>query len=71
MRYYVAKGPINALGYKWDIAYYKMRSNREADIIRIKDGTISVDHIFHLNPMYVSKYCKEITKEDWNSVLEI
>jgi hypothetical protein len=69
MRYYVAKGPIDALGYKWDVSYYKMRSDREADIIRIKDDIITVNHNPYLNPIYVSKYCEEITKEAYESIL--
>lgn len=69
MRYYVAKGPIDVLGYKWDISYYKMRSDREADIIRIKDDIVTVNHVNYLNPIYVSKYCKEITQEEYESIL--
>ena len=71
MRYYVVKWPIDALGYKWDVSYYKMRSDIEADVIMVKDDIITVNHIFYLNPIYVSKYCKEITKEEYESMLEL
>ena len=69
MKYYVAKGPIKELGYEWEISFYKMEPNGVADVIRIKDDVITIDHIIHLNFWYVKKHCKEITKEEYESMI--
>ena len=72
MKYYVSKGPHPNLGHTWDLSYYKMSSDRESEVIRIHlNGSITCDRLLFLNPLYVARYCKEITKEEYESILEL
>lgn len=71
MKYYVAKGPIPNLGYKWYLSYYKT-SSIDVEVTRFySNGHIVKTTFGNLNPIFISKYCKEITKEEYESMLEL
>ena len=72
MRYYVAKGPIENAGYTWDLSLYKVDVHMSAEAIRFySDGTIVKDIIKHFSFYFISKHCKQISKEEYESMLEI
>lgn len=71
MKYYVAEGPLKEFGYKWLVSYYKIKTNGFANILRIwPNGNITKIDIFVCSD-FLEKYCKEITEEEYNLILEL
>lgn len=72
MRYYIAEGPLERYGYQWIYSYYKVYPDRHAKATRFySDGRIINDDIRRLNAAFVEEHCKEITKEEYESMLEL
>lgn len=72
MKYYIAKGPLRRFGYEWKYSYYKVYPDHHAEATRFySDGSIVNDIIQRLNSEFVSHYCKEITEEEYESILEL
>ena len=72
MRYFVAKGPIYKVGYRWNYSYYKMHPDRRTEATRFySDGRIVNDIIKKFNNYFIVHNCKEITKEEYESMLEL
>lgn len=72
MKYYKAKGPIPNADYKWNISYYKMHPGGYAEAIRIwQDGSISKSTINKFSKYFINLHCREITREKYESILEI
>lgn len=70
MRYYVAKGPINDIGYTWDLSLYKVDIQIRAEVIRFyPDDTINKEVIQHINPFFIKTYCQEISQEEYEQTL--
>lgn len=71
MYYFVSKPSIR-LDYDWKVSYYKVDSENNADAIRIyPDGSIKISHIKDINRFFLRANCRLITKEEYESVLEI
>ena len=71
MKYYIAEGPLKEFNSKWLVSYYKINTTGFANIIRIwPNGTITKDD-WYVNPAFLEKYCKEITEEEYNLMLEL
>ena len=72
MKYYIAKGPLKRFGYKWIYSYYKMCPGNYTEVVRFySNGRIVNNTIGSLNPDFISHYCKEITEEEYESILEL
>lgn len=72
MKYYISKGPLRRFGYEWTYSYYKVDSYNRAEVIRFySDGSVVNDTIRSLNDIFISHYCKEITEEEYESILEL
>lgn len=72
MRYYIAKGPIEKFGHEWIYSYYKVHPDNRAEVVRFhSDGRVVNDTIRHLNYLFVIRFCKEITEEEYESMLEL
>jgi hypothetical protein len=70
MRYYVTKGPMDEFGCTWDLSLYKVNMHLCAEVIRFyPDDTITKKVIQHVNFFFIDKYCKEITQEEYESIL--
>ena len=70
MRYYIAEGPIKSLGYEWTYSYYKVYHDYHAEVTRFySDGRIVNNTVWRLHSAFVENNCKEITKEEYESIL--
>jgi hypothetical protein len=72
MKYYIAKGPIEKFKHEWAYSYYKVYPDRSAEATRFySDGKIVNDTIRCFNVIFISNHCKEITEEEYESMLEL
>ena len=72
MRYYIAEGPIERMGYEWTYSYYKVFPDHHAEATRFyPDGRIVNDIIQRLSTTFIKHNCKEITKEKYESIFEL
>ena len=72
MRYFIAKGPLIRFGFEWIYSYYKVHPDNHAEVVRFhSDGRVVNDTIRDLNEHFVRRFCKEITKKEYESILEL
>lgn len=72
MNYYVAKGPIRKYCYDWLYSYYEVSPTLEARVFRIfHSGRTEQSTIRCISLGYIRKYCKKITKEEYESIFEL
>lgn len=72
MKYYIAEGPLEEHGYQWIYSYYKVYPDCHAEATRFySDGRVVNDTIRHFSAIFISHYCKEITVEEYESMLEL
>lgn len=72
MKYYIAEGPLKRFGYEWIYSYYKVYPDYHAEATRFySDGSIVNNIIQRLSTTFIKHNCKEITKEKYESMLEL
>ena len=72
MKYYIAEGPIKRFGYEWTYSYYKVFPDYHVEATRFyPDGSIVNDVIQCLSTIFIKHFCKEITREEYELMLEL